>query len=130
MEETIRDTFVDLKVDVIKPALTSMENTIASRFTAVDVALAQLVSPTCQDGASDRPHSPALPDLPAPPDAATNCSGSARPMGAEDSNEAPPPTRFQATTMFNPGSFFPAGNWVSHMRVSDNRVDKVDHGTW
>ncbi len=130
MEETIRDTFVDLKVDVIKAALTSMENTVASRFTAVDVALAQLVSPTCQDGVSDRPHSPAPPNLPAPPDAATDCSGSARPMGAEDSNEAPPPTRFQATTMFNPGSLFPAGDWVSHMRVSDNRVDKVDHGTW
>ncbi len=47
MEETIRDTFVDLKVDVIKATLTSMENTIASRFTAVDVALAQLVSPLC-----------------------------------------------------------------------------------
>ena len=40
MEETIRDTFVDLKVDVIKATLTSMEHTIPSRFTAVDVALA------------------------------------------------------------------------------------------
>jgi hypothetical protein len=130
MEETIRDTFVDLKVDVIKATLMSMENTIASRFTAVDVALAQLVSPTCQDGASDRPHSPALPDLPAPPDAATDCSGSAQPMGAEDSNKVPPPNSFQATTMFNPGSSFPAGKRGSHMPVSDNRVNKVDHGTW
>ncbi len=130
MEETIRDTFVDLKVDVIKAMLTSMENTIASRFTAVDVALAQLVSPTCQDGESDRPQSPALPDLPAPPDAATNHSGSARQMGAVDADEAPPPNRFQATTTFNPGSSFPAGNRVSHMRVSDNSVNDVDHGTW
>ena len=40
MEETIQDTFVDLKVDVIKATLTSMEHTIPSRFTAVDVALA------------------------------------------------------------------------------------------
>ena len=47
MEETIRDTFVDLKVDVIKATLTSMENTIASCFTAVEVALAQLASPLC-----------------------------------------------------------------------------------
>ena len=40
MEETIRDTFVDLKVDVLTATLTSMENTIASCFTVVDVALA------------------------------------------------------------------------------------------
>ena len=45
MEETIRDTFVDLKVEVITATLTSLEIKIASRFTAVDVALAQLVSP-------------------------------------------------------------------------------------
>ena len=53
-----------------------------------------------------------------------------RPIGAEDADEAPPPNRFQATTTFNPGSSFPAGNQVSHMRVLDNRVDEVDHGTW
>ena len=40
MEATIRDTFVDLKVDVLTATLTSMENTIASCFTVVDVALA------------------------------------------------------------------------------------------
>ena len=77
MEETIRNTFVDLNAYVIKATLTSMATTIASRFTAVDVALAQLMSPTCQDGTSDRPQSPALPDLPAPPDAATDRSRSA-----------------------------------------------------
>ena len=130
MEETIRDTFVDLKVDVIKATLTSMENTIASRFTAVDVALAQLVSSPCQAGASDWPHLPAPLDLPAPPDADTNRPGSAQPMGDDDADKAPPPNRFQATTTFNPGSLFPAGNRVSHMRVSDNRIDDVDHGTW
>ena len=129
MEETIRDTFVDLKVDVLKATLTSMATTIASRFTAMDVALAKLVSPICQDGASDWPQSLALPNLPAPPDAATDCSGSARQMGAVDAEEAPPPNRFQATTTFNPGSLFPAGNRVSHMRVSDNSVNDVDHGT-
>jgi len=130
MEETKRDMFVDLKVDVTKATLTPMENTIAYCFTAVDVALVQLVSPTCEDGASDRPEPPALLDLPAPPDAATDHSGSAQQMGAVDTNEAPPPNRFQATTMFNPGSLFPAGNQVSHMRVSDNSVNDVDHGTW
>ena len=51
-------------------------------------------------------------------------------MGTVDANEAPPPNRFQGTTMFNPGSLFPAGNRVSHMRVSDNSVNDVDHGTW
>ncbi len=130
MEETIRDTFVDLKVDVIKATLTSMENTIASRFNAVDVALAQLVSPPCQTGAFDRPHSPAPPDLPAPPDANTDRPGSAQTMGDDDADEAPPPNRFQATPTFNPGSSFPAGNRVSHMRGSDNCIDDVEHGTW
>ncbi len=130
MEETIRDTFVDLKVDVIKATLTSMENTTASCFTAVDVALAQLVSPPCQAGASDRPHSLAPPDLPAPRDADTDRPGSAQQMGDDDADEAPPPNHFQATTMFNPGSSFPAGNRVSHMRESDHRINNVDHGTW
>ena len=130
MEETIRDMFVDLKVDVIKATLTSMENTIASRFTAVDVALAQLASPLCQAGASDRPYSPAPPDFPAPPDADTDRPGSARPMGEDDDDDAPPPNRFQVTTTFNPGSLFLAGNRVSHMRASDNSVEDVTHGTW
>ena len=107
MEETIRDTFVDLKVDVLKATLTSMENTTASCFTAVDVALAQLVSPLCRAGASDWPHSPAPPDFPAPPDADTDRPGLARLTG---NNNAPPPNRFQATTMFSLGSLFPAGN--------------------
>ena len=76
MEETIRDTFVELKVDVLKATLTSMETTIASCFTAVDGALAKLVSPPCQAGATARPHSPAPPNLPAPPDADTERTGS------------------------------------------------------
>ena len=45
MENTIRDTFVDLKVEVITATITSLENKMASRFTAVDVALVQLASP-------------------------------------------------------------------------------------
>ncbi len=53
IEETIRDTFVDLKVNVLTATLTSMENTIMSCFTAVDVALAQLVSPLRWARASD-----------------------------------------------------------------------------
>jgi hypothetical protein len=130
MEETIRDTFVDLKVDVLKATLTSMATTIASRFTAVDVALAKLVSPPCQAGATAWPHSPAPPDLPAPPDADTERTGSDQQTGDDDADEATPPNRFQATTTFHPGFSFPAGNRVSHMRVSDHRIDKVNHGTW
>ena len=127
MEETIRDTFVDLKVDVLTVTLTSMENTIASRFTAVDVALAQLASPLRWAGASDWPHSPAPPDFPAPPDADTDRPGLARPTG---NNNAPTPNRFQATTTFSPGSLFPAGNRVSHMREADNPDEDIEHGTW
>ncbi len=40
MEETIRDTFLDLKVDVISATLALLERNIATRFTAVDTALA------------------------------------------------------------------------------------------
>jgi hypothetical protein len=94
MEETIRDTFVDLKVDVITATLTSMENTIVSRFTAVDVALAQLASPLCWTGVSDRPHSPAPPDFPAPPDADTDRHRPARLTGDDGNDDAPPPNRF------------------------------------
>ena len=130
MEETIRDTFVDLKVDVIKATLTSMETTIASRFTAVDVALAKLVSPPDPAAATTPTYTPVPPDLPARPDVDTDRTSSDRPAGDEDADEASPPNRFQATTTFNPGASFPAGNRVSHMRVSDHRVDGVDHGTW
>ena len=127
MEETIWDTFVDLKVDVLKATLTLMENTIASRFTAVDMALAQLASPLRWAGASAWPHSPAPPDFPTPPDADTDCPGLARPTGDDDTT---PPNRFQPTTTFSPGSLFPAGNWVSHMREADNPDEDCDHGTW
>jgi hypothetical protein len=110
MEETIRDTFVDLKVDVLTAMLTLMERTIATCFTTVDVALAQLASPRRLAGASDRPHTPAPSDVTAPPDAAMDLPGSARLTGHED---APPPNCFQAMTTFSPGSSFPAGNRVS-----------------
>ena len=129
MEETIRDTFVDLKVDVLTAMLTSMERTIATGFTAVDVALAQLTSPPRMAGASDRPHPLALPDVTNPPDAATDLPGlgSACPTGNDN---APTPNRFQATTTFNPGSSFPAGNRVSHMREADHPDEDLEHGTW
>ena len=107
MEETIRDTFVDLKVDVIKATLTSMENTIVSHFTAVDVALMQLASPPCRAEVSDRPHSTAPPDFPAPPDADTDRPWLARPTSDDGDNDAPRPNRFQATTTFSPGSSVP-----------------------
>ena len=107
-----------------------MENTIASCFTAVDVALAQLASPLCPAGVSDRPHSPAPPNFPAPPDADTDRPGSACPTSDDGNNDAPPPNRFQATTTFSPGSLFPAGNRVSHMRETDTCIEDVAHGTW
>ena len=127
MEETIRDTFVDLKVDVLTATLTSMENTIASCFTAVDVALAQLASPLCRAGASARLHSPALLNFPAPPDVNTDRPGSA---GPTDNDNAPSPTCFQAETMFSLGSSFPAGNRVSHMQEADNPNNDLEHETW
>ena len=122
MAETIRDTFVDLNVDVLTAMLTLMERTIATRFTAVDVALAQLASPPHRAG----PHSPAPPNVTAPPDAATDLPGSTRPTGDKDAS----PNRFQATTTFSPGSSFPAGNRVSHMREADNPNEDLEHGTW
>ena len=100
MEETMCDTFVDLKVDVSKVTLTLMENTIVSHFTAVDVGLAQLASPLCRAAVSDLPHSPAPPDFPTPPDADTDCPGSAWPTSDDGDGDAPPPNRFQATTTF------------------------------
>ncbi len=107
-----------------------METTIASCFTAVDVALAKLVSPPHPAAATTPTYAPVLPDLLARPDVDTDHTRSDRPAGDDDADEASPPNRFQATTTFNPGSSFPAGNWVSHMRVFDHRVDGVDHGTW
>jgi hypothetical protein len=127
MDETIQDMFVDLKVDVLTATLTLMENTIASHFTAVDVALAQLASPLRWAGAPDWPHSPAPPDFPTPPDVDTDRPGSAR---STRNNDAPPPNCFQATTTFSPGSSFPAGNWVSHIREADNLDVGIEHGTW
>jgi hypothetical protein len=44
MEVTIWDTILDLKVDVISTTLSSLERNIATRFTAVDTALAQMAS--------------------------------------------------------------------------------------
>ena len=68
MEETIRDTFVDLKVDVLTATLRSLETKIASRFTAVDVALAQLVSPPHPAAETPRTSAPVPPDLIARPE--------------------------------------------------------------
>ena len=55
MEETIRDTFVDLKVKVLASTLASLERNIATRFTTVNTALAQMASPTHTAGGSNGP---------------------------------------------------------------------------
>ena len=55
MEETIQDTFLDLKVDVIPTTLASLERTIATRFTVVDTALAQMASSPHAGVGLDRP---------------------------------------------------------------------------
>ena len=127
MEETIRDTFVDLKVEILTATLTSLETKIASRFTAVDVALAQLVSPPHPAAETPPTSAPVPPDLPARPVVDTDRPSSATLADDVDAEEASPPTRFQATTTFKPGSSFPAGNRVSHL---DPRVDVGDHGRW
>ena len=130
MEDTIRDTFVDLKVDVINATLTSMETTIASRFNDVDVALAKLVSPPDPAAATTPTYTPVPPDLPARQDEDTDRVSSDKPASDEDADAASSPNCFQASTTFNPGALFPAGNRVSHMRVSDchNPISMVQIG--
>ncbi len=55
MEETIWDTFLDLKVDVISVTLALLERNITTRFTAVDTALAQMASSPHADVGPDGP---------------------------------------------------------------------------
>jgi hypothetical protein len=130
MEETIQDTFVDLKVDVLTSTLASLEHNIVTRFIAVDMPLANMVPPTHTAGASDRPppqdHSTAPPAVPAPPDVDTEPPGSASPTSNKDAH---PPNRFQANTTFRPGSTFPAGNQVSHTTEANHPDGDFDHGT-
>ena len=123
MEDTIRDTFVDLKVEVLTATLTSLENKIESRFTDVDVALAQSVSPPLLATETPTTSAPVPPDLLARPERPSSTT----PADDVDAEEASPTTRFQATTTFNPGSSFPPGNPVSHL---DPRVVVGDHGRW
>lgn len=123
MEDTIRDTFVDLKVEVITATITSLENKMASRFTAVDVALAQLASPPLPATATSLTSATMLPDLPARPERPSLTT----PADDADADKASPPTRFQANPTFNPGSAFPPGNRVSHLNP---RVDVGDNGSW
>ena len=130
MEKTIRDTFVDLKVDVLTLTLALLEHNIMTRFTAVDMALANMVPPTHTAGASNRPplqdHSTAPTAVPAPPNANTEPPGSASPMSNKDAH---PPNCFQANITFPPGSTFPAGNRVSHKTEADHLDGVFDHGT-
>ena len=88
------------------------------------------MSPPDPAAATTSTYTPVPPNLPARPDEDTDRTRSDKPAGDEDANAASPPNRFQATTTFNPGALFPAGNRVLHMRVSDHRADGVDHGSW
>ena len=130
MEETIRDTFVDIKVVVLTSTLTLVERTIVTHFTAMDMALAHMVPQTHTVGVSDRPppqdHSTAPTAVLAPPNADTEHPGLASPTSNEDGH---PPNCFQANTMFRPGSTFPAGNWVSQRTEANIPDGGLDHGT-
>jgi hypothetical protein len=101
MEETIRDTLLDLKVDVISTTLASLERNIATRFTAVDTALAQMASSPHAGVGPDRPtQRETLPTQAAVPDPSNSdmaIPGLARSAGDDG---APPLSRFQAATTF------------------------------
>ena len=88
MEETIRDTFVDLKVNVLTLMLASLDCNITTRFTAADTALAQMASPTHTAGASDGPPQQAEPTaqakVPAPTGADMALPGLASPTSDDD----------------------------------------------
>ena len=126
MEETIQDTFVDLKVDVLTLTLALLERNITTRFTAVDTALAQMASSTHTAVESngplqqDKPKAQAA--VPASTGADTALPGSASLASKDD---APPANHFQVTTTFCPGATFPAGNRVSHIR--DDGHSQVSH---
>ena len=117
MEETIWDTFLDLKVDVISTTLALLERNIATRFAAVDMALTQMASSMHAGVGPDRPPLRDTPPMQAavldPLGLDTAIPGSA---GLTSDDGAPPPGRFQATTTFRPGLAFPVGNRFSHMR--------------
>ena len=144
MEETIRDTFLDLKVDVISTALASLERNIATSFTAVDMALAQMAS---TPPAGVGPDGPTLQETP-PTQAAvpdhlgldTAIPGLAR---SASNDGAPHSSCFQAETTFQPGSASPAGNrfsytpdggWITTHADSDHQRwladDSDDAGVW
>jgi hypothetical protein len=101
MEETIRDTILDLKVDVISATLASLERNIATHFTAVDTALAQMASSphagVGPDGPTQRETPPTQAAVPDPSDLDTAIPGLARLAGDDG---APHLSRFQAATMF------------------------------
>ena len=129
MEDTIRDTFVDLKVEVITATLTSLEHKMATRFTAVDEALAQLASPPLPATPPSPPSEPAPPvsTTPADVDNADATPTPTRLTGDAVTDAASYPPRFNAHPTFNPGSAFPPGNRVSHMNP---RVAVEDNGGW
>ena len=117
MEETIRYTFLDLKVDIISTTLALLGCNIATCFTVVDTALAQMASSphasVGPDGPPLRETPPTQAAVPDPSRMDTAIPGLARPTSAD---KAPHPGCFQAETTFQPGSAFPASNQFSHMK--------------
>ena len=117
MEETIRYTFLDLKVDIISTTLALLGCNIATCFTVVDTALAQMASSphasVGPDGPPLRETPPTQAAVPDPLGVDTAFPGSARPASGDG---APHPGRFQVETMFQPGSAFSAGNRFSHIK--------------
>ncbi len=115
MEETIRDTILDLKVDVISTMLALLEHNNATRFTAVNTALAQMASSPHAgigpDGPTQRETPPTHAAVPDPLDLDTAIPGLARSAGNDGASHL---SCFQAATTFRPGSAFPAGNRFPH----------------
>ncbi len=128
MEETIWDTILDLKVDIISTMLASLERNIATRFTAVDTALAQMATSPHAGVRKDGPTQRETPPTPAavtnPSDLDTELPGLARLAGDEGT---PKPSCFQATTMFRPGLAFPAGNQFHHKPDGGPAHEDYDH---
>ncbi len=131
MEETIRDTILDLKVDVISTTLASLERNNATRFTAVNTALAQMASSphagVGPDGPTQRETPLTQAAVPDPSDLDMAIPGLARSAGNDG---APHLSRFQAATTFRPGLAFPAGNRFPHTPDGGHAHADSDHRHW
>ena len=115
MEETIKDTFLDFKVDIISAKLSSLEGALTAHFTEVDKMLTQMIS------AQPLPTS-VVPD--------SSTMQVAVPVTSGDVHGIPAlwrqavevgmthPGCFPAATLFlyQPSLSFPASSWYPHQR--------------